>query len=192
MPALLHLEILLHIFLSICTLFSNNYSINLQSWQVLITSIRVKKKVYILNIAFFPLLLPGIVQDFSPLSVVFLSRIFISMMFIFLFVLNIYFCFLQYNLDRELKPLVEKIAMSVSAFHCSRGDTSEKKSKSKENFDLNILTHESLDIVTFRLGRSGHTVWTYGVSVWDLNLGSLFDYISICIKFVKCCFITPC
>ena len=38
-------------------------------------------------------------------------------------------------------------------------------------------THESLDIGTFRLGRSGHshfpsgTVWTYRLSVWDLNLG---------------------
>ena len=40
-------------------------------------------------------------------------------------------------------------------------------------------THESLDISTFRLGRSGHrhfpsgTVWTYRLSVWDLNLGVL-------------------
>ena len=38
-------------------------------------------------------------------------------------------------------------------------------------------THESLDIGTFRLGRSGHrhfpsgTFWTYRLSVWDLNLG---------------------
>ena len=42
-------------------------------------------------------------------------------------------------------------------------------------------THESLDIGTFRLGWPGHkhllsgTVWIYGLSVWDLNLGIIMN-----------------
>ena len=64
--------------------------------------------------------------------------------------------------------------------------------KSDERTKVWTWTHKSLDIGTFRLGRSGHkhfpsgTVWTYRLSVWDLNLGSSSSC-SISI-FFNCCF----
>ena len=54
----------------------------------------------------------------------------------------------------------------------------ETRLKAQKSWHRRFWLHESLEIGTFRLGRSGHrhvssgTFWIYWLSVWHLNLGS--------------------